>query len=179
MKRREFVKNATLASAGFAILPTGSLFANKVKLGIIGTGLRGQNHLDNGVILSDVEVVAICDIDDRMLGMATDIIKKSGKPMPRIFTGDNYAWKKLLEMKEIDGVLIVTPWEWHTPMCIGALEAGKYVGTEVILGITLDDHWNVVRTCERTNGQLMMLENVCYRRDVMAILNMVRQNMFG
>ncbi|HEY7160576.1 MAG TPA: gfo/Idh/MocA family oxidoreductase, partial [Acidobacteriota bacterium] len=38
---------------------------------------------------------------------------------------------------------------------------------------------NVVRTCERTGGQLMMLENVCYRRDVMAILNLVRQNMFG
>ncbi len=46
----------------------------------------------------------------------------------------------------LDGVIIATPWEWHKPMVIGSLEAGlKYVGTEVILGITLQDHWDVVR----------------------------------
>jgi predicted dehydrogenase len=179
MKRREFVRNTALASAAFAIMPSGNLFANKVRLGIIGTGLRGQNHLDNALRRSDVDVVAICDIDDRMLGMAADVVKKSGKAQPKVITGDVYAWKRLLEMKDIDAVIIATPWEWHAPMCIASLEAGKYVGTEVVLGITVDDHWNVVRTCERTGGQLMMLENVCYRRDVMAILNMVRQNMFG
>jgi hypothetical protein len=179
MKRRHFVRNAALGSAAFAILPSGTLFADKVRLGIIGTGLRGQNHLENALRRSDVDIVAVCDIDERMLAMTADVFKKFGKSMPKVFTGDNYAWKKLLELKEIDAVLIATPWEWHTPMCIGSLEAGKYVGTEVILGITMDDHWSVVRACERTSGHLMMLENVCYRRDVMAILNMVRQNMFG
>ncbi len=177
MNRRKFVINTSLATAGFTIIP--HLNTSKVRLGIIGVGLRGQNHLDNCLRRSDVDVVAICDVDARMLGMATDIIKKSGKPIPKVFSGDNYAWKKMLEMKEIDGVIIATPWEWHTQMCIASLEANKYVGTEVVLGITLDDHWNVVRTCERMNGHLMMLENVCYRRDVMAVLNMVRQNMFG
>ena len=48
-----------------------------------------------------------------------------------------------------------------------------------MLGITLEDHWNVVRACEKNRGHLMMLENVCYRRDVMAVLNMVRQGVFG
>lgn len=177
MNRRDFVKNTSITTAGFAIIP--KLNATKVRLGIIGVGLRGQNHLDNALRRSDVDILAICDVDNRMLGMATDIIKKSGKPMPKVFSGDNYAWKKMLEMKEIDGVIIATPWEWHAQMCIASLEANKYVGTEVVLGITLDDHWNVVRTCERMNGHLMMLENVCYRRDVMAVLNMVRQNMFG
>lgn len=181
MQRRTFVKNATLASAGFAILPSGSLFAQqqKVKLGFIGVGLRGQNHLELALRRSDVDVVAICDIDARMLQMATDRIKKSGKTMPKVYTGDVYAWRKLLEQKEIDGVIIATPWEWHAPMCIESLDAGKYVGTEVVLGITLEDHWNVVRACERNKGNLMMLENVCYRRDVMAALNMVRKGLFG
>ena len=64
-------------------------------------------------------------------------------------------------------------------MCIDALESGKYVGCEVVMGITLEDHWNVVKACERTKGQLMMLENVCYRRDILAVLNMVRENVFG
>jgi Oxidoreductase family, NAD-binding Rossmann fold len=180
MQRRTFVKNTALASAGFAILPTGSLFAQApVRIGIIGVGLRGQNHLDLALRRKDVEVVAICDIDERMLQMSADLVKRHNKPMPKIFKGDPYAWKKLLEPKEIDGIIIATPWEWHASMCIAGLEAGKYVGTEVCLGITLEDHWNVVKTCERNNGNLMMLENVCYRRDVMAILNMVRQGMFG
>jgi predicted dehydrogenase len=183
MNRRTFVKNTGLAAAGFAMLPTAQAFRAPdpvVKLGIIGVGMRGQVHLGNALRRKDVNVVAICDIDDRMLDMANNIIQKSGKPMPKVFKGDVNAWKKLLELKELDGVIIATPWEWHTPMIIGSLEAGiKYVGTEVILGITLQDHWEVVKATEHHNAQVMMLENVCYRRDVMAILNMVRQGLFG
>src|SRR5271154_3998851 len=100
MNRRTFVKNSAIAAGGFAIIPAGSLFAadQKVKLAIIGTGLRGQNHLDNALRRADVDVVAICDVDDRMLQMATDIIKKSGKPMPQVFKGDNHAYRNLLEL---------------------------------------------------------------------------------
>jgi hypothetical protein len=100
--------------------------------------------------------------------------------MPQIFTGDIYAWKKMLDTKRIDTVIISTPWEWHKEMIIGSLEAGlKYVGTEVMLGITLQDHWDVVKAAEKHSAHVMMLENVCYRRDVMAVLNMVRQGLFG
>jgi predicted dehydrogenase len=183
MNRRTFVKNTGLATAGFAILPSAGLFAAAepaVKLGFIGVGMRGQNHVDNALRRKDVNVVAICDIDDRMLDMAGALFKKAGKPIPKIFKGDVYAWKKMLELKELDAVIISTPWEWHTPMIMGCLEAGiKYVGTEVIVGITLQDHWDVVKAAEHNNAHVMMLENVCYRRDVMAILNMVRQGLFG
>lgn len=183
MNRRSFVKNTGLTAAGFAFFPTAPSFAAPeptVKLGLIGVGLRGQRHLDNALRRKDVNIVAICDVDDRMLQMATSLIQKSGKPMPRVFKGDPNAWKKLLELKELDGVIIATPWEWHTPMIIGSLEAGiKYVGTEVMLGITLQDHWDVVKAAEHYNAHVMMLENVCYRRDVMAVLNMVRQGLFG
>ena len=70
---------------------------------MIGVGLRGQNHLDLLLRREDVELVAICDVDDRMLASSKKIIKKSGKKMPQIFTGDTYAWKKMLELKGIDG----------------------------------------------------------------------------
>jgi predicted dehydrogenase len=183
MNRRTFVKNTGLAAAGFVLLPTAPSFAAAepvVKLGIIGVGMRGQVHLGNALQRTDVNIVAICDIDDRMLEMAGNIIQKSGKPMPKVFKGDVNAWKHLLELKELDGVIIATPWEWHAPMVIGSLEAGiKYVGTEVILGITLQDHWEVVKAAEHHHAHVMMLENVCYRRDVMAVLNMVRQGLFG
>lgn len=184
MDRKNFIKTTSFAAASFAILPAGSLFAHvsgpKVKIGVIGTGLRGQNHLELLLKREDVEVVAICDIDNSMLNSAKAMINKTGSKMPQVFTGDNYAWKKLVELKDLDAVIIATPWEWHKPMIIGSLEAGiKYVGTEVILGITLQDHWDVVKAAERYSAQVMMLENVCYRRDVMAVLNMVRQGLFG
>ncbi|WEK21549.1 MAG: Gfo/Idh/MocA family oxidoreductase [Candidatus Pedobacter colombiensis] len=185
MNRREFVKNSSITAAAATVLPGGSLFAStgadKVKIAMIGVGLRGQNHLNLLLKRSDVDLVAICDIDDRMLASAKAMIAKSGKPMPKIFTGDNYAWKKMLETtKGLQAVVISTPWEWHKEMIIKSIESGlKYVATEVILGITLQDHWDVVHAAEKHDAHVMMLENVCYRRDVLAALNMVRQGVFG
>ncbi|HEY4155977.1 MAG TPA: Gfo/Idh/MocA family oxidoreductase [Puia sp.] len=184
MKRRDFVKNISIAGAGIGLVSPYQLFSQKapakIKLGIIGVGLRGQNHLHNALGRADVDVVAICDIDDRMLQSAREIISKSGKPMPKVFTGDPHAYRKLLEEKDLQGILIATPWEWHAPMILDGLSAGiKYIATEVILGITLQDHWDVVKATEHYGANVMMLENVCYRRDVMAILQMVRMGMFG
>lgn len=153
---------------------------NKVKIGLIGTGLRGQNHLSLLLKRDDVDVVALCDVDDKMLLMAKKEVDDSKKKMPQIFTGNVYAWKDMLSKTQLDGVVIATPWEWHNQMMLGAMDAGiKYVGCEVIMGITLEDHWKLVRAAEQHNTHVMMLENVCYRRDVMAVLNMVRQGLFG
>jgi len=184
MNRRNFVKTSGLTAAALTAMPEKSLFASfaaeKLKIAIIGVGLRGQGHLDLLLKRSDVEVVAICDVDPKMLEMSKKIISKSGKAMPKVFTGDDYAWKKMLEIKNLKSVVIATPWEWHKPMIVGSIEAGvKYVGTEVALGITLQDHWDVVHAAEKHGAQVMMLENVCYRRDVLAVLNMVRQGVFG
>lgn len=183
MNRKEFVKATALATAAFAVPGKGLLasFADpKVRVALIGTGLRGQNHLDLLLRRNDVDLVAICDVDHRMLSTSKDMITKTGKKMPEVYTGDAYAWKRMVEKEKLDGVVISTPWEWHKPMIIGALEAGiPYIGTEVILGITLEDHWDVVKAAEKYHAHVMMLENVCYRRDVMAVLNMVRQGLFG
>lgn len=185
MNRKDFIKNTALAGVSFSLFPSTDIFASskdapKVKLAIIGVGERGKNHLDLVLRRDDVDLIAICDVDDRVLKESKSMIEKSGKKMPQIYTGDNYVWQKLLQKEKLDGVIIVTPWEWHKPMIMGALESGlKYVATEVILGITLQDHWDVVKAAEKNNANVMMLENVCYRRDVMAVLNMVRQGMFG
>lgn len=184
MNRREFVKTGSITAAAATILPSSSLFAgtgaDKVKVAMIGVGLRGQNHLNLLLKRSDVDLVAICDIEERMLNSAKTMIAKSGKPMPRIFTGDDYSWKKLLETKGLQAVVISTPWEWHKEMIIKSIESGlKYVASEVMIGITLQDHWDVVQAAEEYGAHVMMLENVCYRRDVMAALNMVRQGVFG
>jgi predicted dehydrogenase len=184
MNRREFVKKGSITAAAATVLPGGSLFAStkadKVKVAMIGVGLRGQNHLNLLLKRNDVDLVAICDVDDRMLTSAKAMITKSGKPMPKIYTGDDYAWKKMLETKGLQAIVISTPWEWHKEMIIKSMESGlKYVASEVMIGTTIQDHWDVVQAAEKHNAHVMMLENVCYRRDVMAALNMVRQGVFG
>jgi hypothetical protein len=184
MHRKDFIKATALTAAYTSVYPSvrlfSNIFQNKIKVALIGVGLRGQNHLDLLLRRTDVDVTAICDIDDRMLATSKNIINKSGRKMPVVYTGDPNIWKSMLEKEKPDAVIISTPWEWHTPMILGSLERGiKYIGTEVVLGITLDDHWNVVKATEKYNAHVMMLENVCYRRDVMAVLNMVRQGVFG
>lgn len=181
--RRSFIKNAAIAATGLSMLPSSSIFSQdrraKVRLGFIGVGMRGQNHLDLALRRNDVEVVAICDIQQRMIDMSKSLIKKAGKPMPAVIMDGPHGYRKLLENKDIDAVIIATPWEWHTVMCLDSMNAKKYVGCEVITGMTIEECWELVHTSERTGMPLMMLENVCYRRDVMAVLNMVRQNVFG
>jgi predicted dehydrogenase len=124
-------------------------------------------------------VPAICDIDPQRLAIAQDKITKSGRPKAAEYKDGEYAFEKLLQRDDIDGVIIATPWVWHTPMTVTAMKAGKYAGVEVSASLTLEECWDLVNTYEETKVPMMILENVCYRRDVMAVLNMVRQGLFG
>ncbi|MGZ3834244.1 MAG: Gfo/Idh/MocA family protein, partial [Mucilaginibacter sp.] len=182
MDRRDFIKQGALATAGLAILPTGSLFAmdkQKIRLGYIGVGQRGRSHISEGLLRDDVEIVAICDTQESSLQFCRQQFTKAGKKLPKEYTGGIDAYKGLLDRKDIDAVIIATPWQFHHPQSIDAMKAGKYVGCEVVAGLSLEDHWDIVNTSEQTGIPYMTLENVCYRRDVMAALNMVRQGLFG
>ena len=64
-------------------------------------------------------------------------------------------------------------------MAVATMKAGKYAGVEVSAANTIEECWDLVNTSEETGKPCMILENVCYRRDVMAVLNMVRQGLFG
>ena len=180
MNRREFLM--TSASAGVLLAFGGSAFGKsreRLRVGLIGTGLRGQVHLDELLKRDDVNVTAICDIEKLMLDTAVKQFEKAGKRKPRIYTGSDEAWREMIAKARLDAVIIATPWEWHAPQAIAAMKAKVAVGCEVVAGITLEDHWQVLRVQQETGTPYMLLENVCYRRDVLATLNMVRQGLFG
>lgn len=182
MKRSEFLKLSAFTGAAFTILPSGLVFGNsnsKLRMGFIGTGLRGQELLRLSLQRDDTDVVAICDIQQVMIDRALRLYDKANKPHPVIYSKNEYSYRDLLARKDIDAVVISTPWEWHYPMAMEAMDAGKHVGCEVIMGTTIEEHWDIVRKSEETGMQYMMLENVCYRRDIMAVLQLVRQNIFG
>jgi len=183
--RRNFVKKTALAGAGVSLIPNLSFGAltttnqQKLKLAIIGVGLRGTNHLNNVLLRKDVEVTAICDIDPKRIELALEKIKDAGSNKPKVFGNSDYDYRNLLELKDVDAVVISTPWLWHTRMAVDAMKAGKYTGLEVSAANTMEECWDLVNTHETTGSHLMLLENVNYRRDVMAVLNMVKQNVFG
>ncbi|MCB0472100.1 MAG: Gfo/Idh/MocA family oxidoreductase [Flavobacteriaceae bacterium] len=183
--RRQFIKQSAIMGAGLSVAP-GFIFTNekgsskeKLQIGMIGVGLRGTNHLENLLLRNDVIITALCDIDKTRIDLCLAKIAEKGKAKPKIFGSNEYDYRNLLELKEVDAVVIATPWLWHTRMAVDAMKAGKYTGVEVSAANTLEECWDLVNTHEQTGTHLMILENVNYRRDVLAVLNMVRKGVFG
>ena len=182
ISRREFIRTTAVAGGAAAVFPQTLFSSNenkKVKIGFIGTGLRGQWMLWLATKYPNVEIPAICDIDDGMINAALKILKDGGKPEPKVYKENDEDFRNMVKNEDLDGVYLATPWEWHHPMAIAAMKTGIHVGTEVPAALTVDECWDLVNTSERTGKFCMIMENVCYRRDIMAILNMVRKNMFG
>ncbi len=183
MNRRDFIQKSTLAASATSIIPNilskKNKPAEKVRIGFIGVGLRGRSHLQQALFRDDVEVNAICDIDPNSVNAALDQIKKAGKKAPAVYSKGSEDFLNMVKRDDLDGILVATPWEWHIPMTIAAMKAGKYAAVEVSATVTLQESWDLVDTFEQTGSHCMILENVCYRRDVMAVMNMIRQGMFG
>lgn len=178
--RRDFVKTSALAGTALFVpnLLTGQ-DDRKARLGFIGVGGRGRSHLGLCLQRKDTEVKAICDIDPAAVQAAKKMLREAGYQEVPVYDQDEYAFMKMLERDDIDGVIIATPWLWHTRMAVATMKAGKYAGVEVSAANTLEECWDLVNTHEETGMACMILENVCYRRDVLAVLNMVREGLFG
>ena len=183
--RRKFIKRSAIVGAGITILPnlTYGLSNNnnkeKLRVALIGVGLRGTNHLNNLLLRDDVAIMAICDIDPVRIQIALDMIKEKKQPKPIVFQKDEYDYRNLLNLTDIQAVIISTPWLWHARMSKDSMLAGKYTGVEVSAANTMEECWDLVNTHEETGAHLMILENVNYRRDILAVLNMVKHNVFG
>lgn len=170
MERRTFL------AAGFAAPATQ---VRPVRLGIAGTGNRGTSLLRTAMRAPAVEVRALCDTDQPNLERAQAIVTKAGQPKPEGYTGSQESYKRMMEREDLDAVLIATPWHWHTPMAVFAMECGKYAGVEVPAALTVEECWQLLETHEKTRQPCMMMENWSFRRDNLAVLNMIRAGLFG
>ena len=181
--RRNFIKKTSIAAVGVSLLPGYTFGMNKnsdkLKVGLIGVGLRGTNHLNNLLLRNDVVITVICDIDPKRISLVLDNIHKAGQKKPEIFGKNDYDYRNLLASKDVDAVIISTPWLWHTRMAKDSMLAGKYTGLEVSAANTMEECWDLVNTHEQTGTHLMILESVNCRRDILAVLNMVKQHAFG
>ena len=150
----------------------------KVRVGIIGLGVRGNELIADILRLPFVEINALCDIrPDR-----TERARRRAaarKHNPSTYSGDENAWEKLIQQDNLDLIYIATPWEWHCEMSVKTMLAGKHAFVEVPAAVTVEECWRLVDTSERTQRHCVILENCCYGRTEMLLLNMTRQNVLG
>lgn len=151
----------------------------KVRIGIIGIGMRGPGAVKRLASIEGTEIVAVCDIRKSRVDVAQRILKDKKRPKAFEYFGSEDAWKKLCERDDIDLVYACTPWELHTPNCVYAMNHGKHVAVEVPAALTVKECWELVNTSERTQRHCMMLENCCYDAFEMMTLNMVRKGVLG
>ena len=195
--RRKFLKTTIAATAGMAVAgkvkqshaaqPSShkSVFGLKskpmdmVRLGMIGMGGRNRGHLRHYLNIEGAEIKAVCDIDAGAAEKSVKMCTDAGQTAPDMYTRGDYDYRRLLERDDIDAVVIGTPWRWHTPMCVDAMLSGKHAFTEVPAAVTLEECWQLVDTAEKTQKNCMMMENVCYGREELMVLNMVRLGVFG
>ncbi|UYQ91603.1 Gfo/Idh/MocA family oxidoreductase [Chitinophaga horti] len=187
LHRRSFLKNTAAAGIGLSLLNTparllASQKKDKVRVAIIGVGARGIGHLDLCLKRSDVDVVAIADPDtERAIPQSRKMIEKAYGTKKKVaeYTKGPEDYLNMLKRGDIDAVIIATPWEWHTPQAVAAMKAGITPAVEVCGASDVQECWDLVNASEANRVPVFAMENVCYRRDVMAVLNMARQGLFG
>lgn len=190
LQRRDFIKKITVAGAGMALAPNLVSANEKVRfqrskpngninIAFIGVGGRGRNHLKNVAVYKDINITAICDVDPEAIIKSQKILRDHSRKEATVYAGDDHAFLKMLERDDIDGVIIASPWLWHTPMAVATMRAGKYAGVEVSAANTIEECWDLVNTSEETGMPCMILENVCFAREALAALKMVREGLFG
>jgi predicted dehydrogenase len=150
-----------------------------VRMGLIGLGNRGTSAVQRLIQIQNIEIRALADKREEQVKISQENLAKQGLPAAAEYYGTEDEWKKLCERDDIDLVYICTPWAWHTPMAVYAMEQGKHAATEVPAAKTLDEAWQLVETSESTRKHCMMLENCCYDFFELLTLNMARQGFFG
>ena len=190
--RRDFLKLSVATGLGAAIpgvvlnadadrppAPFAAPPMERVRIGFVGVGGMGTVHVRNLLQIEGAQIRAVCDIVEDKVTRAQELVQKAGQPRPSGYSRGPHDFERMCGEEELDLVYTATPWEWHVPVCVAAMKAGKHAATEVPAAYTLDDCWLLVETAEKTRKHCVLMENCCYDRREMMILNLVRRGMLG
>lgn len=151
MTRRTFAKAGVAATFGLTALQASRVLGanDRVRLGVIGTGNRGCQVLEFFLKHPDVEVSALCDVSQSTVEAAN-----------AKFVGGKAAvysdFRKIIDRKDIDAVLIATPDHWHAIQTVSACNAGKDVYCEKPLSRTIHEGRRMVEVARRTQRVVQM-----------------------
>ncbi len=159
--------------------PPQPVFKDRIRVGFVGIGVKGSQHVNNLLHIDGVDLVAVCDIREEACSFAQEACSRLGLRRPRVYSRGDVDFRRMCETEELDLVYTATPWRWHVPVCLAAMLNGAHAATEIPAAITLEACWELVETSESTGKFLSMMENVNYRRDELMVLRMVREGVLG
>jgi hypothetical protein len=163
LSRRRFLRwsaGTTVAGLGCCITPLGVFRAGaqpvpseRIVLGLIGVGLMGRGHLSWALGNPNVELAAVCDVDQTRLRAAQEAVAqsraaaKAGEARPACLATADF--REVLARPDINAVVVVTPDHWHTPISVEALKAGKDVYCEKPVSMTVQEGRALIQTVQR------------------------------
>lgn len=150
-----------------------------VRVGFVGVGGMGGAHVRNFLGLEGIEIVALCDIDSARNEEVSSWVTDEGRAPPAMYGRHETDFVRMCETEDLDLVFTATPWEWHVPVCVSAMENGKHAATEVPATYTTDDCWRLVEYAEKYRKHCVMMENCNYDRPEMMVFHMARLGLFG
>ena len=148
---------------------------SNLNIGIVGLGARGAGLLKLIARMKDIDISWLCDLYTDRVETAIKVVNKIKGYEPK-GTSD---YKNIIDDKNIDAILILSSWESHTKIALEAMEKNIYVGLEVGGAYDIQECWDLVDAYEKHKTPCMMLENCCYGKYELMVLNMVRKGMFG
>jgi len=157
--RRNFIKTASVIAAG-SVLPLDAFSkarmniapTDKIQVALVGGNSMGWSDLSSFLKNPEVECVALCDVDRNVLNRRTDDIVKMGRPKPKLYID----YRKMLENKDIDAVIIGTPDHWHCLILCNALEAGKHAYVEKPIGNSIAEI-NIMHKAVKKHGKIVQV----------------------
>ena len=184
--RRDFLKTVAFAGAaiGFPTILPSSVFgqnapSNRIHLGLIGMGLQMKGHADTMLQTKGVQVMAVCDVyRDRRETWKAHVEKSyAAETASGSYKGcDAYnEYERILDRKDIDAVMVVTPDHWHVPISLAAVRAGKDVYVEKPLILTVREGRQLCDAVKQYGAVLQVgsqqRSDSCFRRAAEIVRN--------
>lgn len=179
MNRREFLKNAGIAGAGIllasspwlsAFSETANTQKEKIRLGIIGPGSRGQHLMSFLHANPKAEIVALCDIYQPSIDAALQLV-----PSAKVYQDH----RKLLEDKTIDAVVVATPLNTHYQIVMDAFDAGKHVFCEKSIGYTIEECFKMYNKHKDTGQIFFTGQQRLFDPRYLKAMEMIHEGTFG
>jgi len=148
----------------------------KLRVGYVGMGGRGQGQMSLSLDMKDIEVVAVCDAYPDRVEESLKIIREK---RPEIEAAGYTDYRELVKRGDLDAVVVTSSWQTHVRIVEAAMRAGIPTAFEVGGASSLEECWRLVRAYEETGVPCMMLENCCYGQVEMALYDMVEKGLFG
>lgn len=150
-----------------------------VRVAFIGLGMRGPGAVERMTHIDGVEVVALCDVEQKNTERVNKMLEERGFSKAQEFYGDTVVWRQVTALSDVDLIYVATDWLSHATIGVQAMKDGKHVAIEVPAAMTMDEIWALINTSEQTRKHCMQLENCVYDFFELTTLNMVQQGLLG